>query len=404
MPTNVALLIDTSSNFGREILRGIIRYTRIYGVWNLGVEAFGSSELQLSHQWMPHGLIASIHSPEQEQTIITANLPTVLIDPPDKDVQAENLLTKVAVLRCRNLSIGNMAAHFFLGKSFQNYAFACCYSDLFWSQERKEGFRSCLEQNKIKCDIYINTEEEIKSRSFDFDRIAAWLGSLEKPIGVFAGNDTGGRKIIDACNRIGLHVPQDIAVLGVDNDDILCEVASPPLSSITVDFNSAGFFAGKLLNRMLKLEKKEPYHTTCYYDPIKLISRHSTETSTLGDRLIAKAMDYIGLNSGVDIGVSEIANCLGVSRRTLELRFKNEMSVTVAEAIMNEKISKLKKLLTQSNLSLTEIADLCGFDSVSYMGKVFRKKENKTLLQFRQQCAFQEDRSHEFSVSGVEDI
>lgn len=404
MTTNVSLLIDTSSNYGREILRGVIRYTRIYGAWNLGVEALGSSELKIAHQWVPSGLIASIHSPEQEQDIITANLPTVLIDPPDKDVPAENRLTKVAVLRCRNLSVGSMAAHFFLSKSLKNHAFACCFPNLFWSQERRAGYISCLKQNKMKCDIYVNSEKEIRGRSFAFDRIAAWLDSLEKPVGIFTGNDTGGRKIIDACNRIGLHVPQDIAVLGVDNDDILCEVASPPLSSIAVNFSDAGYFAAKLLHRMLKLGKDECYSTTYYYDSIKPISRHSTETSTIRDRLVAKAVDYISLNAGIGISVLEVANHLGVSRRTLELRFKNVMSITIAEAILNEKMVKLKILLAQSNLPLSELADSCGFDSVSYMGKVFRKKENQTLLQFRQQSIFYASRPCEFSTSGEDDM
>jgi len=211
--------------------------------------------------------------------------------------------------------------------------------------------------------------------------MAEWLRGLPKPIGVMSSNDERGREVLDAAQEAGIPVPDDLAVVGVDNDNILCELCDPPLSSVEFNLEKAGYDAACLMHQMIRGEVVDPSDVNV--QPLRVVSRRSSDVYAMDDRKVAQALGYIRDHATDSIRVSDVLRAVPISRRALEIRFKQTVHRTINAEILRAHLQHAKLLLATTTLPVEEIAHLSGFSSNSYMGDVFKKRLGTTPARFR---------------------
>lgn len=384
----VALLIETSRSFGREVLQGIIQYTRLYTPWHLyHLPGDMSQTLPDMARWGGNGIIARIPNAKIEKEILETGLPTVGITLSDKQRAPGGPCSHFCEVRADSHAAGKMAAEYFLEKKFRNFAFVGEPQKENWSEQRKEGFCFRLTEEGIHCHCYTTTTSQLNWGK-EVDRLGKWLKSLPKPIALLAALDIRGRQVISACGEFGIRVPDEIAVLGIDNDELICGTSQPPMSSIQLDARQGGFRAAEMLGAMMTGKMKKP---KCHYAPaLRVVERQSTDVLMVSDEIVAEAVRYITVNAIYPISVAKVTEYLQLSRKTVENRFKKSLNCTVLNVINRERIKRIKLLLTETNISIQEIADKCHFDSASNLCKFFRRECQMTMKTYRQQWLKQE--------------
>jgi LacI family transcriptional regulator len=381
----VALLFETNEQAHRDILRGVLRYERVNGPWSLHVTEgrAGEQRLLAMKAWGGAGLIGVIQNSAYANAVLAADVPAVLIDPMDAARLPQGLLTRHSVLASDLMAIGELAADTFLERKFTHFAFVGEIHDINWSRERGAAFAKRVRAAGFECHSYGPlTAREKRDWGVERDRLCAWLRSLPKPVAVFAAMDVRGRQVLDACLTAGLDVPHEVAVLAVDNDELICDSTTPPLSSIALDTERMGYEAARLLDQAMR-QRRKVKRVTRTFPPLAVVARRSTDAVHIADPLVARALEFIWLNAQNPIGVPDIVKHAGVSRRLLEMRFRKALKGTLQEELQRTRLKRVKTLLAETNLSVTAIAKACGFTSKSYLGKVFRRTFRITMTRYR---------------------
>ena len=381
----VALLFETNEQAQRDILRGVLRYERSHGPWSLHVAEgrAGEQRLLTMKTWGGAGVIGVIQNTAYARAVMAADVPAVLIDPVDESRLPQGLLSRHSVLASDLHAIGELAANYFLERKFAHFAFVGEIHGINWSRERGAAFASCVREAGFVCQTYGPlTAREKGDWGLERDRLCVWLHALPKPVAVFAAVDVRGRQVLDACLTAGLDVPHEVAVLAVDNDELICDSTTPPLSSIALDTERMGYEAARLLDQAMR-QRRTAKRVTRTFAPLAVVTRRSTEAVHIADPLVARTLEFIWLNAQNPIGVPEIVGHAGVSRRLLELRFRKALNGTIQEELQRTRLKRVTTLLKESNLSVTVIAKACGFTSKSYLGKVFRRTYRTTMTRFR---------------------
>jgi LacI family transcriptional regulator len=211
--------------------------------------------------------------------------------------------------------------------------------------------------------------------------LADWISRLPMPIGLFACNDDRGREVLEACSLAGLEVPEDVAIVGVDNDEVFCELAFPPLTSIALNAETAGYRAAKLLDSMMRGQVSNPGRIVV--ETLGFVTRRSTEIIAVEDEDIAAALKFIYLEQGKGISVDDVVSHAAVSRRNLETRFRASIGRTILEEIQLVRLERAKRLLVETSYPVSRIADLAGFGSAGYFIQFFQKRVGKTPRKYR---------------------
>jgi LacI family transcriptional regulator len=382
---HVALLFETNEQAHRDILRGVLRYERINGPWSLHVAEgrTGEQRLLTLKTWGGAGIIGVIQNSGYARAVMATRVPAVLIDPMDESLLPPGLLKRHCVM-CSDLqAIGELAADYFLERKFTHFAFVGEIQGINWSRERGAAFAAHVEKSGYFCNVYGPlTEREKRDWGVERDRLSAWLKELPKPVAVFAAMDVRGRQVLDACLTAGLEVPHEVGVLAVDNDELICDSTTPPLSSIALDTERMGYEAARLLDETMR-RNKPIRRVTRTFPPLAVITRRSTEAIHINDPLVTRALEFIWLNASNPIGVPDIVKHAGVSRRLLEIHFRNALTSTPLEELQRTRLKRVRTLLVETNLSVTAIAKQCGFTSKSYLGKVFRRTFHTTMTKYR---------------------
>jgi len=381
----VALLFETNEQAHRDILRGVLRYERINGPWSLHVTEgrTGEQRLLAMKKWGGTGIIGVIQNRAYADAVLAAHAPAVLIDPVDESALPQGLLARHSVLASDLHAIGELAADYFLERKFTNFAFVGEIHAINWSRERGAAFAERIKQAGFTCHAYGPlTAREKQDWGVERGKLCDWLMGLPKPVAVFAAMDVRGRQVLDACLTAGLDVPHDVAVLAVDNDELICDSTLPPLSSIALDTERMGYEAARLLDQAMRLRRKS-WRVTRTFPPLAVVTRRSTEAVHIDDPLVARSLEFIWLNAQNPIGVPDIVEQAGVSRRLLELRFRKALGGTIQAELQRTRLKRVRTLLAETNLSVTAIAGSCGFTSKSYLGKVFRRTFHTTMTKYR---------------------
>ncbi len=368
----VALLIETSNAYARGLLEGVQDYLRGNGPWSIHLAESGRGAVPPAwlQSWDGDGIIVRGENAAITRAVAATRLPLV-------NVSAAVLLEGMPCVETDDAEFARVAFEHFSERGFQNFAF-CGDARFHWSTLRGEHFAKCVEQNGHSCHVF-DAGEAVGDA--DVAAMAGWLAGLPKPLAVFACYDARGRQVLDACRRKGIAVPEEVAVLGVDNDAVLCELSPPPLSSIVPDARGAGRQAALLLDRMMAGEHVEP--RMFLLPPTGVATRQSTDVLAVADRQVAQALNFIRREACRGIDVNDVAREAGLSRRLLETRFQALLKHTPHDEIMRVQLDRVKELLRQSGMTLAEIAERTGFRHVEYLSTVFRKRNGEPPSSYR---------------------
>ena len=387
-PLQIVIILEGTIKVNREKIFGILKYGRIHGPWRVHLMEGRPDEqiLREFSEWGATGMISDAsmtgYSTYFHDAIIKAKLPTVILDPHESLLRPEHPFSKFSVVSNDGKAVGRMGADHFLERKLQHFAFVDDVACSNWSVFRREAFADRLAEEGYSCRVYepLSDNEKI-DWGVEHKRMIRWLQSLPKPVGIMAAMDARGRQILDACFMAKIDVPHEICVLGVDNDEIICDTTTPPMSSVMNDNENGGYLAAKILDGLMQ-HRTRKRQVVCYR-PLHVVSRRSTEVVFIRNKLVIDALEYIRFNAGLNLQVMDIARHLGVSRRLLELNFKESLNTTIISEIQRFRFEYIKRLLLESNMSITEITRLCGLGDESHLAAAFKKKFGITMTQFR---------------------
>jgi LacI family transcriptional regulator len=378
----VALLIETARGFGRDFLLGVARYSRLHGPWAFHITPGDYKQVvPKMKQWGGTGIIARISDKRVADAIISAGLPTIAIGLTDEQLKPGSPLAKFSEISSDAAEVSRLAAEHLLDRQLNHFAYVGS-EDRAWASRREKTFDEFLKARGHHVHIYRQPKrprDRLWEREQEF--LAKWIGQLPTPIGLFACDDDRGREVLEACSLAGLHVPEDIAVVGVDNDEVFCELANPPLSSVALNAEAAGYRAAALLDGMMQGRIRKPQRIVV--EALNVATRRSTEVVAVEDQDIAVALRFIHREQGKGISVDDVVQEVAVSRRNLERRFSDAIGRTILEEIQLVRLERAKRLLVETTYSVSKIAALSGFGSAGYFIQFFQKRMGKTPRKYR---------------------
>jgi LacI family transcriptional regulator len=378
----VALLIETSRGFGREFLLGIARYSRLQGPWSFHITPGDYKQVvPKMKQWGGTGIIARIADERTAQAVIGANLPTIALGLTDEQMSPDNPLSRFSEISSDPSEVSRLAAEHLLERRFTRFAYVGS-DDRGWSKRRERAFHKYLSQRGIEPRVYPNPKR-LQDRVWEHEQslLARWISNLPTPTGLFACDDDRGREVLEACKLAGMNVPEDVAVVGVDNDEVFCELSDPPLSSVALNAETAGYRAASLLDAMMRGRVRKRHRIVV--EALGVVTRRSTDIVAVEDDDVAAALQFIRRQRGRGISVDRVANEVALSRRSLEKRFRDTIGRTVLEEIQLTRLEQSKRMLLETTYPISKVAELAGFGSAGYFIQFFQKHVGKTPRRYR---------------------
>ncbi len=381
----VLLIFPTSIMTCRWMLRGILRYVHLHGPWELHIieDREGEQKLKQVKAWGGTGIIGYVHNKAHADAVLASGVPAVIVDPLKEYLVPGHPLARLSRISCDSSEIGRVAADYFLERHYTNFAFVGEINNIHWSRDRAEAFSRRVAARGFACQVYPTpTTRERGDFGIEQQRLCAWLKTLPKPVAVMAAWDVRGRQVLDACMKAGVAVPQEAAVLSVDNDEILCETTHPPMSSIQMGAEDACYQGAQILDELMRGKGRQRKRVITY-GATHVATRRSTEAIRIGDPLVVKALEFIWLNIGAPMTVADVARHLGVSRRLLEMHARKTIGRTIHDEILRVRLDRAQSLLRDTRLTISEIADTCGFAGPSHFGRRFQDAFRLTPSAFR---------------------
>jgi LacI family transcriptional regulator len=378
----VALLIETARGYGRQMLLGIVRYARLHGPWSFYVTP-GDFEQALPkmRQWRGTGIIARIETPRIAEAVLDSGLPTIALDLSGRELEPGHPLSRLSEVASDSAGAARMAAEHLLERGFRHFAFVGVAGRV-WSQRRETSFRRSITDAGFPVETY---EPPCARRDRVWEReqpvLADWLRRLPKPVGLMACNDDRGREVLEACRAAELHVPEELAVVGVDNDELLCELADPPLSSVALNAEGVGYRAAALLDRMMRRRLRKPQRLVA--EALRVVTRRSTDIIAIDDTDIAEAIGFIRGHATELIRVEDVVQHVAISRRNLETRFRKLLGRTPHAELQRVRLQRAIRFLVETDLPIPKIAEAVGYTTPSYFIQVFRKEHGTTPARYR---------------------
>ena len=370
----VVLLIESSRSSGRRLLRGISDYARHHGHWAFYWEPAG-----LEKGWPQlktldaDGII--LRDVEGVEEVIKCGLPAIIVGHSQREIPGmANVITD-------SVAIGEMGAEHLLNSGFRQFAY-CGFEDKPWSEIRGQSYQRRLAQAGRQTLFYqAPTPPTEQMWQEERIRMAAWLRSLPKPIGLMACNDDCGQHVIEACKITGLHVPDDVAIIGADNDELLCELSDPPMSSVAINFERAGYEGAQVLDSLMRGRRLK--EEKIIVPATHVVARQSTDVLFVDDPQVAKALRFIRDHPKAAISVADVARTAGLSRRVLEMRFRRLLGRSVLSEIRRVRVEQICRMLVESNQSVAQIAEALGYTGAEHIARYFRKETRMTPLAYR---------------------
>ena len=383
----VALFIETSRTYGRGVLRGIARYAHAQGPWSFFIqerELHGGIPDWLRH-WRGDGVIARIEDQRTARALLRLGCP-------DVDVLGNRRFAGIPGFDTDADAVARLAADFFGRAGFGHFAF-CGYPGIPFSDRREDAFARRLAGQGRQLRVLPPLEDPagpdhiqaVERRGLGVEgAVADWLREQPRPLAVLACNDTRGQQVLNACREHGLRVPEDVAVMGVDNDNVLCPLCDPPLSSIEPDTERLGAEAAALLARLMA-GASAPTGIT-QIPPLRIAERASTDVVALDDPIMVQAVRFIRDHVGQGIAVKDVLAHVGRSRSDLEQRFRRWLGCSVRAEIVRRRLDHVAHLLTETDLSVNDVAARAGFATVQHFCRVFRRQFGRTPSEHRAAC------------------
>jgi LacI family transcriptional regulator len=365
----VAVLVESSNAYGRGLLRGVASHVRTHGGWTIELPELGRGDPAPDWlaDWRGDGILARLENERIAEAVVAAGVPTV-------DLSAGRLVPELPWVEVDEPEVGRLAAAHLRERGFEHLAY--CGDDRFpWSRLRGEAF--------VRAARASARSVEVLPACADLDRSAleAWLRDRPRPLGVFACYDRLGRQVLDACRALGAPVPEQVAVLGADDDELVCGLADPPLSSIALNAHAAGRRAAELLSDAMA---GRPVAAEGHFvRPVGVTLRRSTDVLAIDDPVLARALHFIHHHADDGIRVADVQRVAGASRRLLESRFRAKLGCTPHQAVIRARMARIRTLLLETDLTIARIAERTGYRHVEYLTVAFKREHGRTPTAFR---------------------
>jgi LacI family transcriptional regulator len=378
-PPKVILLLPSAREFDRGLRRGIIEYAHAYGPWIFCEDPVpylrqltAGQRMRLLRKWNADGaIVLQDRLPEVEPL----HLPTITV------IATHTIDRTQSQLRSDDDAIGQMGARTILNLGLRQAAY-CGLPKLEFSEVRGLSFARAMTQAGCPVDVYpLPAQNTTTSWQTEEQRLIRWLLDLPKPVGLMACNDDHARMIAEFCHVQGIRVPDQIAILGVDNDEQVCKSATPPLSSIELTVERAGYEAARTLARMMSGNLSGA--PCIFVDPVGAICRQSTDILAVDDSNMVKAARFIRDHCNRPIQVREVAAFVGLSRRALQDRFRQSFDRTPVQEIHRCRVERLQRMLLETRMTVGEIAEANGFEVGAHVARFFMRQTGVTPLAYR---------------------
>ena len=374
----VLLLLDSSSEFDRKLLRGIVRYSNEHGPWlfyrmpqSYRNKSGDKGVIKWAKKWGANAIVGRLDD-EIVDVQTELGIPVVLQNYHHRSVSCSNLTGDYH-------TAGVMAANFFRKKNYTNFAYYGI-KGVIWSEERGSAFkeRVAKEGYKVECFEYAEPTSEGKLRP----RVEEWLKRLPKPIALFCCDDERAIFLTETCKIAGISIPEEIALLGVDNDDLLCNISDPPISSIELDVEGGGYAIGGLLHEQM-LNGVLPQAANVVISPVRIEQRRSTERYNIQDPYVLKVVQHIESNYDKELSVESLLSDIPLSRRNFEMKFKRELKTSIYQFILNCRCNHLADLLLTTTRSVMDLSIEVGFKDGGNVSRVFKKCKGISPADYR---------------------
>lgn len=366
---HVAIIMKVNMIYDRGIVEGIADYMRRVGRWSVYFEAEPLTKMPNLRAWHGDGVIADLDDELVARAIRKLDVPVVGVGGGGGAADPD-----LPYVDTDNEQIGQLAAEHLLERGFRRFAFCGWPSRPTnpWSRQRETAFLRRVQDAGCACSVFRGRSSNARRWEVLQQALTDWLGTLLRPVGLMASDDIRARHVLEACRRANLSVPDDVAVIGVDNDELVCELATPPLTSVIQDTRRIGFEAARTLDRMMSGDSHDANWQVIA--PVGIAARQSTDTTAMDDRLVAASVQFIRNHVAEGICVDDVLEQVGISRTALDQRFKQSLGRTVHAEIDRVRLNLARNLLTGTDLPLSVVADRAGFSNAPYMSAVFHKQ------------------------------
>ena len=378
----IILLFDISEQYGQNLMMGIVRYFKensnalfckmpYYYRETLGVNGI----INFAKEWGAQGIIAQIKNKKDAKKIIDAGIHLITEDFHERFEEVSNITGGY-------FEAGQMGAEYFVNKGFKHFAFYG-FKNIVWSRERSIGFESYLRERSFKV-YYFNHEDDQQTTDlwhYKPSALSEWLQQLPKPIAIMTCDDARGQHITEACKHANISIPEDVIVLGVDNDELTCNLSDPPLSSITLDTEKGGYEAGRLMEALITGKISKPENILVL--PTVIVTRQSTDIAAVNDSHISKVLTFIHQNLDHVINVSDVLAQVAIPRRSLEKRFHQVTGTSIYKYITKLRMQKFSEQLLKTEKSISEIAYESGLNFTNNVARQFKKIHGCTPKEYR---------------------
>ena len=373
----ILLLTDYSQESERRFLNGFVKYTDtqggciFYPMSHLISQTKDNSMeiIKMAKKFKVNAILGLWHNMNVEEAK-KLNIPIFLRT-------YKKVYNDFPMLTGHYKEFGAYAANFFINQNFRNYAFIGM-KDILWSMSRYEGYSEQI-NSVIKVPTFRYDVEDFKN---EIDAISQWLHSLPKPVAMLACNDFMARQVTEICQMEGIRIPEDISLLGVDNDEFMCNISSPTLSSIKLNFEKHGYEIAKTLFKMIN--EKNTWPARIAVEAIGVVERMSTKRKIISDPYIREIVDFISRNYTQEIDIGKLTSFIPFSRRAIEMKFKKEMYPhSISSYIMKLRLDHFCHLLETSELPVRTAADRSGFIDSSNFSTIFKKYKGMTPTEYK---------------------
>jgi LacI family transcriptional regulator len=381
----VAILIETSRAYGRGLLEGVARYVREHGPWSIYFRPHGLGDPPPAwlRSWRGHGILARIDDRRLARAARATGVPVIDLRGRLPDLG----LPRVGI---DNHTLARLAFDHLRERGLRHFAFCGLrrgeHRHMDW---RRDDFVKLVQAAAMTCAVYEPPGRRPLSWEQEQQAMASWLAAVPKPVGVMACNDDWGQQVLDACLRGNMPVPDAVAVISVENDPIVCSLATPPLTSIDVNPQRVGYEAAALLERLMAGQPAPA--DGIYLDLGRVVTRQSTDVLAIDDAELARAVRFIRTHACDGINVEDVLAATCLSRSVLERRFKQMLGRTPKAEILTVQIERARQLLAETDLALDAVARQAGFRGEKYFGDIFHRKVGVRAGAYRRQVRLRGD-------------
>lgn len=376
---HVAVFVDTWGSYGQRLLQGIADYVDVHGPWSLFVEMHGAGRFNPARlrRWRGDGVLAFIEDRRIAAQMAHSGIPTV-------DTDGHVLDGILPFVGNDEEAAGRLAAEHLLERRLAHFVYSG-YVDQPWAERRRKAFQQTLCEAGYSCDAhdYPRSFPTVHAWERAQQDLIAWLKRLPKPLGIMACSDRHAQNVLDACQRAGLTVPDDVAVIGTDNEEAICRLSDPPLSSVANSPQLVGYESARLLDQIIKGEVDPVAAVPILVPPQGVVTRRSTDVMVIDDAVVADALRFIRDHMPGSIDVNDVVRHASVSRSMFYRRFQKAMGCSPHEHIVGTRMRCVKELLLQTSLPLDRIAGLTGYEHTEYLVAAFKREVGTTPGRYR---------------------